>query len=174
MEDIRYLRRSIVAPSITLLIALDSVFAGQFPFLVGGLPFNYIFSADYGNYRLYCIKAFRAITSKRYKPAICGLKASFLQMTLQFVFLPYNAWLMVHAAVLSLVRVLFTKRNMLEWVTALDAERGLKNSLKGYVIKMKRQHFRHWLLWFWLLHLKPVFRRQYPFFRLPCGFHRLL
>jgi len=52
-------------------------------------------------------------------------------MTLQFVFLPYNAWLMVHAAVLSLVRVLFT-----------NAERGLKNSLKGYVIKMKAAAFQ--------------------------------
>ncbi|GAE90531.1 hypothetical protein [Acetivibrio straminisolvens] len=63
-------------------------------------------------------------------------------MTLQFVFLPYNAWLMVNAAVLSLGRVLFTKRNMLEWVTALDVERGLKNSLKGYVIKMKTAVFQ--------------------------------
>jgi len=59
---------------------------------------------------------------------------------------------------------------MLEWVTALDAERGLKNSLKGYVIKMKAAAFQALVVVVLALHLKPVFRRQYPFFRLPCGF----
>jgi len=107
-------------PGSSLFWLGASLLTIYFPLITGTI--DYIASKPLG-----------AITSKRYKPAICGLKASFLQMTLQFVFLPYNAWLMVHAAVLSLVRVLFTKRNMLEWVTALDAERGLKNSLKGYV-----------------------------------------
>lgn len=137
------LRRSIVAPSITLLIALGfSILPGSSLFWLGASLLTIYFPLITGTIDYIASKPLGAITSKRYKPAICGLKASFLQMTLQFVFLPYNAWLMVHAAVLSLVRVLFTKRNMLEWVTALDAERGLKNSLKGYVIKMKAAAFQ--------------------------------
>jgi len=111
---------------------------------------------------------------KRYKPAICGLKASFLQMTLQFVFLPYNAWLMVHAAVLSLVRVLFTKRNMLEWVTALDAERGLKNSLKGYVIKMKAAAFQALVVVVLAFAFKTGFSAAVSVLPFAVWFHRLL
>jgi len=150
----------------------DSVFAGQFPFLVGGLPFNYIFSADYGNYRLYASKPLGAITSKKIQT--CHMRAegvfSANDMQLSSCRIMHGLWCMRR---IEPCQGSVTKRNMLEWVTALDAERGLKNSLKGYVIKMKAAAFRHWLLWFWLLHLKPVFRRQYPFFRLPCGFHRL-
>lgn len=137
------LRRSLVAPSLILLIALGfSVLPGSPFFWLGVALITIYFPLITGSIDYIVSKPLGAITSKRYKPAIYGLKASFLQMTLQFVFLPYNAWLMVNAAVLSLGRVLFTKRNMLEWVTALDVERGLKNSLKGYVIKMKTAVFQ--------------------------------
>lgn len=132
------LRRSLVAPSLMLLAALGfSVFPGNtllwigivllvtyFPFILSGI-----------DYLVY--KPLRVIVSRRYTPAICGLKAAFLQITLQFVFLPYQAYMMVNAIAITLVRVYITKRNMLEWVTALDTERTLKNSLKSYVIKMR-------------------------------------
>lgn len=132
------LRRSLVAPSLMLLIALGfSVLPGNPLFWLGIALVTIYFPLITGSIDYIVSKPFGAIASKKYKPVICGLKASFFQLTLQFVFLPYNAWLMVNAAALSLGRILFTKRNMLEWVTALDAERGLKNSLKGYIIKMK-------------------------------------
>jgi len=90
------LRRSIVAPSITLLIALGfSILPGSSLFWLGASLLTIYFPLITGTIDYIASKPLGAITSKRYKPAICGLKASFLQMTLQFVFLPYNAWLML-------------------------------------------------------------------------------
>lgn len=137
------LRRSLVAPSLMLLLFLGfGVLPGSpvfwfltallcmyLPLITGAI--DYIIS-----------KRFRTIALKKYAPVISGLKASFLQMTLQFVFLPYNAYLMVNAIAVTLFRVLISKKNMLEWVTALDTEKSLKNSLKGYVIKMKTAVFQ--------------------------------
>ena len=40
------------------------------------------------------------------------------QATLSLVLLAYHAWDMVHAIVLTLVRLLFTQRRLLEWETA--------------------------------------------------------
>ncbi|TYQ15914.1 UNVERIFIED_CONTAM: cellobiose phosphorylase [Acetivibrio alkalicellulosi] len=137
------LRRSITAPGIMILIILGfsilpgntifwlalAVFSNFLPILTGG--FDYIISKPLG-----------AIRQKRYTTAICGLKACFLQQLLQFVFLPYQAYLMISAIFITLKRVLFTKKNMLEWVTALDVERSLKDSIKGYFIKMRFATFQ--------------------------------
>lgn len=132
------LRRSMVAPSLMLLIALGfSILPGSALFWLGAALLSVYFPFITGGIDYIISKPFRAITAKKYAPVICGLKASFLQLTLQFVFLPYYAYLMMNAIAVTLVRVLITKKNMLEWVTALDTERSLKNSLKGYIIKMK-------------------------------------
>ncbi len=55
-------------------------------------------------------------------PVMFGLKASFLQGLLILTFLPYQAWLMTDAILVTLSRVFITKKNLLEWVTSADAE----------------------------------------------------
>lgn len=57
--------------------------------------------------------------------------AGILRILLQFAFLPHQAYLMSDAIVRTLIRMLFTRRNMLQWVTAADVERLLKNSRGG-------------------------------------------
>jgi len=132
------LRRSLVAPFLMLIAFFGfSIFPGNilawtgiillfmyFPFILSG--FDYL-----------VYKPVRVMLSRRYIHVICGLKAVFLQITLQFVFLPYQAYLMANAIAITLVRVFITKRNMLEWVTALDTEKTLKNTLRSYIAKMK-------------------------------------
>ncbi|NLE06842.1 MAG: glycosyl transferase, partial [Crenarchaeota archaeon] len=137
------LRRSMVAPSLMLLMFLG------FGVLPGSPVFWFlsVLLCMYFPFVTGCIdhvanKRFGTITLRKYAPVISGLRASFLQMTLQFILLPYNAYLMVNAIVVTLYRVLITKKNMLEWVTALDTEKSLKNSLKGYIIKMKTAVFQ--------------------------------
>ncbi len=132
------LRRSMVAPAVMLLAALGfSLFPGNILMWIGILLFIMYFPFILSGIDYIVYKPLRVILSRRYTPVICGLKAAFLQITLQFVFLPYQAYLMVNAVAVTLARVFVTKRNMLEWVTALDTERTLKNSLKSYVIKMR-------------------------------------
>jgi cyclic beta-1,2-glucan synthetase len=67
---------------------------------------------------------------------ITGLRAAVYQSSFLFMFIPYQAYLMFDAVIRTLYRVLHSHRNMLEWVTAADAEAGADNSLAGYYRRM--------------------------------------
>lgn len=132
------LRRSIVPIANVLLLLLGfCVLSGSSLFLVGfvattlSLPFiiaffDQIFSGGLNTERI-----------KRHIPGFFGLKSSLFQLFLRFVFLPYQAKLALSAILITLVRVLITKKNMLEWVTSADAEKGQSNSLKSYIWAMR-------------------------------------
>ena len=64
------------------------------------------------------------------------LKNSFIQFILSIIFLPYQAYLMADAILRTIFRVFFTRRNMLEWVTAADTEKTSKNALPYFTSKM--------------------------------------
>ncbi|HHV95362.1 MAG TPA: glycosyl transferase [Clostridiaceae bacterium] len=72
----------------------------------------------------------------KYAAGINPLKAGIYQVILQIVFLPYQAYLMIDAIIRTIVRLYFTKRNMLEWVTAADMEASLKNDAKSFLRRM--------------------------------------
>ena len=131
------LRRSLIAPSLMILIALGlSILPGNsllwlayamvallFPLLSSAL--NYVLSGS----------MFREKT-KSYIPSIIGLKAMLLQAGLTFIFLPYQAYSMAKAAVLTLWRVYISKKNMLKWVTFANLEASQKETLANYYAKM--------------------------------------
>lgn len=81
-----------------------------------------------GDYRIYI--------SKRSATVMTGFKSILLQIGLLLAFLPYQAYLMANAIVKTLIRVLITKKNLLEWVTAADMELALKNDLLSYYRRM--------------------------------------
>jgi len=131
------LRKSLVAPSLMILAALSfSVLPGgiglwlgiffissQFPLMIAMVKF--LFSPWFQNRKM-----------KRYLPQITGLRAAFFQGLLNFIFLPYQAVLMINAIFVTLARVFITGKNLLEWVTSTDVEKAQKNSLGCYVAKM--------------------------------------
>ena len=78
----------------------------------------------------------RSLKAKRKTTAVTGIKASIYQSVLLFAFIPYQAWLMADAILRTLGRVIFTRRNMLEWITAADMENLLKNDVKGFFKRM--------------------------------------
>ncbi|HOL92139.1 MAG TPA: glucoamylase family protein, partial [Clostridiales bacterium] len=67
---------------------------------------------------------------------ISGMKAAVYQSVLTFMFIPHQTCLMLDAVIRTIYRVVFSHRNMLEWVTAADTEARSKNSLSGYCRKM--------------------------------------
>jgi len=150
------LRRSLVAPALILLFALSvSILPGNlyfwicffvlslaFPFLLAVL--GSVFSVKFKNGR-----------TKRYMPVIIGLKASFLQAFLTLTFLPYQAWLMVNAIVVTLARVFITKKNLLEWVTSADVEKFQKNSLGSYALTMRVSLFVSPVILIFAIAFKP-------------------
>ena len=58
------------------------------------------------------------------------------QALLTFVFLPYDAFISLDAVVRTLVRLLFTRKRLLEWQTASDAERTARSGPVGFYATM--------------------------------------
>ena len=58
------------------------------------------------------------------------------QALLTFVFLPYDAFISLDAVVRTLVRLLFTRKRLLEWQTAGEAERAARSGLAGFYATM--------------------------------------
>jgi cyclic beta-1,2-glucan synthetase len=128
------LRRSLVAPALFLwLVASCSLFPGSaslwslFVFLViafpvylhvttglamhsRGIPWTSHFWSRWGDFR-----------------------TNTAQIALSFVFLPHQAWLMCDAIVRAIYRQLISRRKLLEWVSAAEAERSLRNDLQSFV-----------------------------------------
>ena len=68
---------------------------------------------------------------------ILGIRGNKKQFLYQFLFLPFQAWLMFSAICITLYRMAFIKKNLLEWVTAADMETKLKNTLGSFYFLMK-------------------------------------
>ena len=86
---------------------------------------------------LYCVSSiisggFKGGEEKRYADIIVGLRASFYQTVLSISFLAFHAYLSADAILRTLARVIFTKKNTLQWVTAADAERGKAKTFFDY------------------------------------------
>ncbi|HEU5133198.1 MAG TPA: protein ndvB, partial [Pyrinomonadaceae bacterium] len=128
------LRRSLVAPALFLwLVASCVIFPGSallwslFVFLVvafpvylhvttglamhpRGIPWTSHFWSRWGDFR-----------------------TNTAQIALSFVFLPHQAWLMCDAIVRAVYRQFISRKKLLEWVSAAEAERSLRNSLESFI-----------------------------------------
>ena len=131
------LRRSLVAPSVLVLIFLGfTILPGSslfwfgfigvtfwFPFLLAAI--SQISFINVGNKK-----------SKRHLSGFFGLKAHLFQILLSISFLPYQAYKNVKAISVTLVRVFITHKKMLEWITSDDAEKMQSSTLMSYVRTM--------------------------------------
>jgi len=131
------LRRSVIAPFLMVLILAGvSVLPGSFLVWIGLALFVIIlplltYAADIflsGNFEP--ARYSKGITS------ITGFKAGLYQAALLFAFLPHQAYLMMDAIIRTISR-LVTRKRLLEWVTAADAEEGSRNTLTGYINRMR-------------------------------------
>lgn len=131
------MRRSLVAPSEVLLFILSlSIMPGNalvwFLFTLTAVMFPIFVSfAD-----AVLMKCNQKFINKSAYGVLDRLKSPLVQFLLILSFLPYQAQLMVDAVARTLFRVLITKKNMLEWVTAADMELALKNDMAGYWRRM--------------------------------------
>ena len=131
------LRRSLMAPSLMILLFLGfTVLPGTSHFWLGlcigtlGLPFGLALAG-------HCLSGeFNVDRIKRHITGFFGIKAMIFQFVLSVVFLPYQAFMVLDAVLVTLVRVLITKKNMLVWVTSADSDKGQKNSLRSYLVTM--------------------------------------
>ncbi|CCJ33635.1 GH36-type glycosyl hydrolase domain-containing protein [Caloramator australicus] len=129
------LRRSLVPIAYFVLLSLSTLYFKDIYFIISSLIiifFPIILSLfDYIN-----IKWFIAPREKLNGNLIYGLKATFYQTILNFIFLPYHVYMMGHAILKTLYRIWISRKNTLEWVTAADVESSLSNDLKSFFIRM--------------------------------------
>lgn len=131
------LRRSLLYPSI-IVIFLVAVAGGNYNstawtwlsvLALCSPVISYIINIILaGDYKVYIMK--------RSATVMTGFKAIAIQLGLIFTFIPYQAAIMGNAIIKTINRVLFTKRNLIEWVTAADMELALKNNLSSYYRRM--------------------------------------
>ncbi len=132
------LRRSLV-PMAMLLVLLLSWTSSQ---AVAGAALIFLGSVT-------LVPTFLSIMTELLQKPIALPVATHCRMTLQaagpplaqqilaFVFLPYEACVSADAIVRTLVRVCWTRRQMLEWRTAGDSERGIDGSFRDTFVRMR-------------------------------------
>lgn len=74
--------------------------------------------------------------SKSNSAIISGIRGAFYQFLLLFMFMPHQTYIMLDAVIRTIYRVAWSHRNMLEWVTAADAEARASGSAADYYRKM--------------------------------------
>ncbi|MDR0405358.1 MAG: glycosyl transferase, partial [Clostridiales bacterium] len=131
------LRRSLVPVALTAVIFLafnvlpgDSVLWVGFAFLT--LCFSLLISTvDWAVHAGY-----RYIGQRCNATIIYGIKGMIFEALLLFILLPHHAYVSADAAIRALYRMRVSKKKMLEWVTAADADKTPDSGLRGYYRRM--------------------------------------
>ncbi|MEL7567640.1 MAG: glucoamylase family protein [Dehalobacterium sp.] len=131
------LRRSLVSITVLLLFALGlTVLPGKAYFWLGFSLLTVGFPLVMGFFDFIIFKHYKTEWGKCHGNMVFGIKAVGYQVLLIWLFLPYQAYMMADAILRTLYRVFFSRKNMLEWVTAADAERNARNDAASYFLSM--------------------------------------
>lgn len=130
------LRRSLLSPCLLLTVFLGlTLLPGGILWI--GLVIITIFLPLLTYFIDYILlKQYKSSRQRLNGNIVYGFKSILYQSWLTFMFLPYQAYAMSEAIVKTLYRVYISKNNLLEWVTAADAEKISKNDLKSYIRRM--------------------------------------
>src|SRR5690606_36932043 len=113
------LRRSLVAPGAFLLLAFAWCFLPGSPWVWTAFVFVIIAFPVYANLaNVFMISPMGVSLGNYVKGVGQDLIRHFQQSLLTFAFLPHQAFLMVHAIVITLHRVYVSRKNLLEWESA--------------------------------------------------------
>lgn len=131
------LRRSLVAPSVFLMLV------GAFLFLPGNPLFWLVLSALVVAFPVYTNIAQALIIPPQglsFESHFGSIWKDFAKMSKQtlltLIFMPHQAFLATHAIVITLSRIFFTKKHLLQWETAFHAERRMQLNLKSFIGEM--------------------------------------
>ncbi len=131
------MRRSVVSVTLMLMIFLGfSILPGSSFLWLGLVALTIFFPLLPALVDTSFKGQFRHYWEKRHKAMITRIEAAFYQSLLNFVFLPYQAYMMADAIVRTLTRLYITRKNLLEWVTAADMEKRLTNDFVSFIKRM--------------------------------------
>lgn len=127
------LRRSLLAPSIIILILLSlSVLPGNLGLWIT-IAYLSIVTPILFDVSENVVSPMRgiALTGR-----ISNFKIAAEQLFLIFSFIPYQSYMMLDAIIRTLYRLFISKRNLLEWQTAADVEASSGKKLSNYIRAM--------------------------------------
>lgn len=131
------LRRSLLNPALFILIALGfAVLPGSALLWLGLAVATIAFPTMTYLAGGILAKTYHLMEGAKGQTVITGVRSGVYQAALQFIFIAYQAYLMADAIIRTLTRVLFTRKNLLEWIPAADLEALLKNDLATFYRKM--------------------------------------
>ena len=138
------LRRSLVPITIVaMLILVLSLEILNLPnaliFIIAILALLFPTVLDIANYIIFkkSINSEFISAHKNMLKTISGIKATIIRGFLEIIFLPVKAYTNLNAIVKTIYRVRVSKQNLLEWMTAEEAEKQSKNTLVAYIKLMK-------------------------------------
>ena len=124
------LRRSLVAPALFLWLVAACAFLPGSTLLWSLFVFFVIASSVYLRVTTGLLIHPRGVPWTSHFWSIWGdFRTNMAQIALSFVFLPHQAWLMCDAIIRSLYRQFISRKHLLEWVSAAEAERSTHNDL---------------------------------------------
>ena len=131
------IRRSLVAPSLLIwLIAACAIFPGR-PLLWSLFVLLNIAFPVYLHVSTGLLIHPRGIPWTSHFWTVWGdIRTNTFQIILTFLFLPHQAYLMADAIVRTLYRKLISHKNLLEWVSAAEAERSARQDFGGFLFYM--------------------------------------
>lgn len=151
------LRRSLLSPALFLLLILSfTVLPGSFLLWMGLAVVTLAFPLVTDLAGSVLSKYQSSYRRLRLADVFDGARNLVYQILLSFVFLAHQAYAMTDAILKTLWRVGVSKRNMLEWVTAADAERRFKGAAKDFWHKMRVSTFISGAFLLWILFFHPL------------------
>ncbi|MCA1576297.1 MAG: hypothetical protein LC794_02905 [Acidobacteria bacterium] len=131
------LRRSLVAPSLFLwLVAACTIFPGS-AWIWGLFVLAVIAFPVYLNVTTGLFTHPRGIRWTSHIRSVWGdFRTNTAQIALSFVFLPYQAYLMGDAIIRTLYRQLISRKKLLEWVSAAEAEKSVRCDFSSFLSLM--------------------------------------
>lgn len=89
---------------------------------------------DYINYIVFKQEGMKK--QKSFSNSISGLQASFFRGIIEFLVLPYKAYISLTAIIKTIYRMKVSHKYLLEWTTSEQAEKQAKNEMKNYYFSM--------------------------------------
>ena len=125
------LRRSLEAPALLMLLILAfTAFSGEPWICVGLISLSLIWPMVLN---MFCMLFAEGADNENMGQDMLTMVRQF---SLQFIFLPFQAFIMLDAIIRSVYRQFFSHRHLLEWETAADTEKRLDVSYKTMVSSM--------------------------------------
>lgn len=133
------LRRIFIQPCLLLLIFFSFMFGN--PLYTSLVSLLVIFLPIFFYLReIFNIQKRTIASFKHYDSLMYGATALITRIFIDFITMPYVAWMHLSAMFKSLYRMFISHKNLLNWITAEDAAKTINNKLSSYVKNFKANY----------------------------------